>query len=244
MSPAPRRKPVPLYEQVKQDILARITQGEWTSGARLPSEHQFMEQFQASRMTVHRALRELSAKGVLDRFQGIGTFVAAPPQRSELVSVRDIADEIKARGHVHRAEIFTLDTIRANIDLAATFELNVGARIFHSVIVHHEDDVAVQLDERFINPTFAPKYLEQDFTTVTPARYLQDVKPPTDIEQIIYAGLADERAQKLLDVGSMEPCLLVMRRTWVSGMPATKTYFRYPASRYSLGSRYKPFDQL
>jgi GntR family histidine utilization transcriptional repressor len=240
-SPA-RQKPIPLYEQVKQDILSRIASGEWASGSKVPSEHALMDQFGISRMTVHRALRELSEKGVIERFQGIGTFVAAPQQRSDLISIRDIADEIESRGHAHRAEVIELDTVRANIELATNFGLNVGARIFHSVIVHFEDGTAIQLEERYINPAFAPDYLDQDFTASTPAHHLKAVSPATEVEQIIYAGAPDERAQRLLGVAASEPCLLVLRRTWVGAIPATKSFFTYPGSRYSLGSRYKVSD--
>ena len=49
----------------------------------------------------------------------------------------------------------------------------------------------------------------------------------------------DAEACHLLDIGADEPCLLLSRRTWVGGAPATKSLFTYPGSRYSLGSRYK-----
>ncbi|ODT88619.1 histidine utilization repressor [Phenylobacterium sp. SCN 70-31] len=239
MSSAAKTRSPPLYEQVKEDILSRIASGEWPRGARLPSEHELVERFGISRMTVHRALRELSDKGVIERFQGVGSFVAAPTPRSDLVSISDISEEIHKRGNNHRAQVVELGAIRTNIELATTFELNVGARIFHSVVVHFEEDSAIQLEERFVNPTFAPHYLEQDFTQMTPGRYLQDVGAATEVEQILYAALADERAQTLMGVGPDEACLLRMRRTWVDGVAATKSFFVYPGSRYSLGSRYQ-----
>ncbi|MDZ4370843.1 MAG: histidine utilization repressor [Phenylobacterium sp.] len=242
MSAATRAKPPPLYEKVKEEILSRIASGEWPHGARLPSEHELVERFGISRMTVHRALRELSDKGVIERFQGVGSFVAAPAPRSDLVSISDIAEEIHKRGHAHRADVVELGAIRANIELATMFALHVGARMFHSVVVHFEEDSAIQLEERFVNPAFAPGYLDQDFTQVTPARYLQDVGAATEVEQILYAALADERTQSLMGVSADEACLLRMRRTWVDGVAATKSFFIYPGSRYSLGSRYKISD--
>jgi GntR family histidine utilization transcriptional repressor len=232
----------PLYEQVKQEILSRIANGEWADGAKLPSEHELVELFGTSRMTVHRAMRELSTQGVLTRFQGIGTFVAPPAPRSELIQIRDIADDIGFRGHSHRCEIVKLEAVRADIDLATTFDRSIGAKIFHSVIVHYEDDAPIQLEERFVNPGFAPRYLEQDFTELTPAHYLQSVQRATEVEQIIYAGAADCVSQELLEMKAGEPCLFMMRRTWLDDLPATKNLFTYPGARYSLGSRYKTAD--
>jgi GntR family histidine utilization transcriptional repressor len=51
--------------------------------------------------------------------------------------------------------------------------------------------------------------------------------------------LPDKRAQKLLKVGPAEPCLMLTRRTWVAGVPVTRSSFVHPGSRYSLGSRHK-----
>jgi GntR family histidine utilization transcriptional repressor len=173
---------LPLYERVKQHLLERIAQGEWQNGARLPSEHELMEVLGASRMTVHRALREMSADGLLHRIQGVGTFIQTEKPRSALLEITDISEDIAARGHAHRAQIITLRPIRADGPLAADFSLRRGAKIHHSEIVHYEDDVPVQLEERFITPLFAPHYLDQDFTTQTTARYLQGIAPASEIE--------------------------------------------------------------
>ena len=114
-----------------------------------------------------------------------------------------------------------------------------GAKVFRSLIVHHEDDLPVQLEERFVTPFFSPAYLEQDFESQTTNRYLQNIAPATEVEQIVFAVTPDAEACRLLDIGAEEPCLLLSRRTWVGGAPATKSLFTYPGSRYSLGSRYK-----
>src|SRR5262249_29541543 len=66
-------RPAPLYEQVKRYVLDRVTRGEWADGTRLPSEQELVESLGVSRMTVHRALRELSAEGLVSRIQGVGT---------------------------------------------------------------------------------------------------------------------------------------------------------------------------
>lgn len=59
------------YVQVKTFITDRINKGEWNVGYRLPSENELVEQLGISRMTVHRALRELTADGIVTRAQGL-----------------------------------------------------------------------------------------------------------------------------------------------------------------------------
>lgn len=70
--------PLPLYLQVKQSIIEKIHTAEWQANDRIPSESELVTQFQCSRMTANRALRELTAEGLLVRLQGVGTFVAEP----------------------------------------------------------------------------------------------------------------------------------------------------------------------
>ena len=107
-------KPQPLYAQVKQYLLDRIAAGKLPDGSRIPSEYALMETLGASRMTVHRALREMAAEGLLHRVQGVGTFVRKPALRSGLLEIFDISEDILRRGHVHQSRILQLEARRAN----------------------------------------------------------------------------------------------------------------------------------
>jgi len=233
-------KPQHLYEQVKHHLLDLIAKGELPDGSRLPTEYELMETLGASRMTVHRALREMSAEGLLHRVQGLGTFVRKAQPRSALLEIFDISEDIAHRGHVHHSRVLRLEACRADKDLAGQFDCRLGARLFSSLIVHAEDGVPVQLEERFVSPRFAPHYLEQDFTLQTTNRYLQNIAAPSEVEHIVHAVPADAQAMALLDISAAEPCLLVERRTWTAAGPATRSRLLHPGSRYSLGSRYKP----
>jgi GntR family histidine utilization transcriptional repressor len=233
------RIPVPLYERVKRHILEGVKRGQWSDGSRLPSEHELRATLGVSRMTVHRALRELSAEGLVTRVQGVGTFVATPPPRSPLIEIRDIADDIVSRGHRHSMRLNKLEAVRADTELAAVFEVRLGARLYHSLVVHLEDDVPVQLEERFVTPFFAPRYLEQDFSRETTTHYLIGIAPATEVEHAVFAIQPDARTRRLLAIDRNEVCLRLTRQTWVGAVPTTKNLFTYPGSRYSLGSRYK-----
>jgi len=233
-------KPLPLYERIKTHLLTRIQSGEWQDGARIPSEHELIATIGASRMTIHRALRELQQEGHLRRVQGVGTFIQPKPHRAALLEITDIAADIAARGHQHHAKILTLEAIHADAPTAAHFSLRPGAKIFHSLIIHHENNLPIQLEERFVTPLFAPHYLTQDFSSQTTAAYLQSLAPAAQIEHIIHAITPDPTTQTHLGIPATEPCLRLTRHTWTESGPATRSILTHPGSRYSLGSLYTP----
>ncbi len=235
-------RPSPLYEQVKRYVLARMSDGKLPEGARLPSEHALMADLGVSRMTVHRALRELSAEGFISRVQGVGSFVAVPPARADLLALHDIADEIALRRHVHSTRVLVLERRPAGPDRAARLELRPGADLFHSLVLHRENDVPVQVEERFVSPAFAPHYLEADFTRITAGRLLQGIAAADEVEHVVMATRPSARDCDLLDIAAADPCLTVLRRTWVNGRPVTDSRFVYPGHRYSLGTRHRLDD--
>jgi GntR family transcriptional regulator, histidine utilization repressor len=228
----------PLYQQVKDYIVGRILAGDWPEGTRVPSENELTREQSVSRMTVHRALRELTTEGWLDRVQGAGTFVAAPKPQSEVLAIRNIAEEIAARGHVHSAEVRFVRRERARALDAKLLGLARGDAVFHSLIVHRENGQPVQLEERWVNPGAAPGYLEQDFTAITPHRYLQDIAPLSEAEHIVTAAMPAAEERALLAMKPGEPCLLLHRQTWSAGVPVTWARLLHPGDRYRLVGRF------
>ena len=67
---------VPLYVQIKELLVARVTKGEWAPGDIIPSEMQLARELNVSQGTVRKAVTELVENNVLLRRQGRGTFVA------------------------------------------------------------------------------------------------------------------------------------------------------------------------
>lgn len=230
----------PLYERVKAYILHNIGNGSWPKDRRLPSEHELVASLGVSRMTVHRALRELSSAGLLTRIQGVGTFVAVQKPRSGLLEINSIAAEIAARGNRHGSSVVVVETVTTRSDLTTAFEFDRRSEVFHSVVVHHENDEPVQVEERFINPELVPAYGEQDFSTGTTFDYLMQTTPITELEHLVSAVAADAAVAGYLRVAVGAPCLLLQRRTWSGAAVATVSHLTSVGTRYTLGSRYRP----
>jgi len=230
----------PQYIKLKQHILELIGNGEWPTGQRLPSDNQLAAQFGISRMTANRATRELTDAGILVRTAGVGTFVAEYIPQAPLFEVKNIADEIQSRGHHYSADLRSLEREAASEDVAKEMEIAIGSTIFRSLLVHCENGIPVQVEDRYINPALAPLYIKQDFSNMTPSEYLMKVTPLTEVEHIVEAVLPDERIQRQLSITADQPCLVIRRRTWSNHTIACFARLTYPGNRYHLGGRFAP----
>lgn len=229
---------LPAYETIKRHVLARIHDGTWKEGDAIPGEEALAREFGVSRMTVNRAIRELSDEQIVERVQGSGTFVAQQKYQATLVEIRNIADEIAARGHQHRSELQLLERTKANEPLARRFGLKTGDALFHSVVVHFENGQPIQVEDRHVNPKVAPDYLAQDFTTQTPNAYLMRVAPLQGVSFEIEACAPTAAVGELLQMPTGEPCLVLHRQTHSQGQVASVASLWHPASRYRFAGRF------
>ncbi|CAG0911615.1 unnamed protein product, partial [Cyprideis torosa] len=191
-----------------------IERGEWTTGNKIPTEAELAQMFGASRMTVNRALRELAVEGRLARRQGLGTFVTTPKQKSAMLEISSIAEEIKKSGGRYSCTVHLLREEKITPVLALGMEVRAYSPVFHSVLVHKKDGVPLQLADRYVNPAMVPVYLEQDFSRITPSEYLLSIAPAYNAEHTVEAVLVDGWIGKLLDIHESEPCLALHRKTW------------------------------
>ena len=220
-------------------ISARIQSGDWRPGDRIASEAELVRDIGVSRMTINRALRELTLEGQLVRVQGVGTFVAENKAQSALFEVKNIADEIQARGGRHEAKVILLRREAASDQTARLLEINSGDEVYHSLLLHLENDIAVQIEDRLVVPRMAKDYLQQDFTRITPFVYLTEVAPISEAEHVIEAALPQPEERRLLKIPAKEPCIRLHRRTWSDGKLVSCVDLTYPGSRYRLSGRFK-----
>lgn len=227
----------PQYLLIKNDILARIQSGELKPGDRVSSESELVAAFGVSRMTANRALRELMFEGFLTRSAGLGTFVARERLDVDLLQIKSIAREIADRGHRHTARVLTAERIPADADVAQSLGLKPGAEVLNTLIVHHENDQPIQLEERYVNPSVAPDYLSNDFARITPNEYLSALAPITEFEHFVEALLPEAVVRDVLKMTQGQPCLRVFRRTWSGTDVVTCALLFYPGDRYRLEAR-------
>lgn len=229
----------PAYIQVKTFIKHHISRGEWQPGHPVPSESTLMQQFGISRMTVNRALRELTAEGMVTRVQGSGTFVAELHRISSNLTIRDIKEDVIERGHTHMVRVVLAAKEKARKELSTSLGLASGTMIFHTVLVHHENGVPIQYEDRYVNPVVAPRYLDTDFTQTTPTHHLLAEAPLTEASYSIEACLPTAKQARLLHIETSEACLSMLRRTVSGDAVASVVWLIYPGSRYRFSGSFQ-----
>ena len=228
------------FKHVKRHLKDGLASGLWPAGTLMPSEAELVAAFGVSRMTVSRALRELQTEGLVTRTQGVGTFAAPLHRLSSTLTIRDLQEQIEARGHRHSSVVHLQRSEHAPAALAAQLGTAAGGTVFHTMIVHYENEVPLQCEDRYVNPQAAPGYLAADFTQVTPTQYLLQATSLWRAQYSIEASRPTASEARLLKIDAAEPCLIVVRRTFSRAGPITIARLTHPGSRYFLEGQFEP----
>ena len=228
------------YTRVKLHLKAGLAAGRWPAGALMPSEAELVAEFGVSRMTVNRALRELQAEGLVDRTQGVGTFAAQLHKVSSTLTIHDLHEEIVGRGHQHHAAVHVQRAEAATTGLAEQLGVKPGDEVFHTLILHSENGVPLQCEDRYVNPATSPAYLGADFSRITPTQYLFETTALWRAQYSIEAAWPTPLEAQLLDVAADTACLIVVRRTFTREAPITIARLVHPGTRYALHGEFQP----
>lgn len=68
-------KPMPLHQQLREQLLNRILRGEWAPGTAMATEHELAAEYGVSRQTIREAIRALRYEGFVQARRGSGTFI-------------------------------------------------------------------------------------------------------------------------------------------------------------------------
>lgn len=109
-----------IREQVFEQLLMKITMGEWKAGEKIPSENELAKAMGVSRLSVREAIQKLSALSIVETVRGKGTYVLAFSANNYIrsmtpmlyLSLSDIRSIVQYRKII---EIGIIDIIMQNI---------------------------------------------------------------------------------------------------------------------------------
>ncbi|MGP5644628.1 UTRA domain-containing protein [Psychrobacter celer] len=243
-------KQVPAYQRIKNAILDNIHSGKWQAGEAISTEMALAEEFDVSRMTVNRALKELSEERVLERRQGSGTFVAQQQFNHTFVEVRNIAQDLKSANRDYQAQVVSKRVITASmlddelrrkfaIDSAATSGESSAADssvavLYEVKIIHFADAQPIQFEERWVDAQKLPEFIEQDFSIINTSEYLIAKSPLERGSYTIRALAAPDEIAALLQIAPQSPTLVLRRQTYSAGKVLTFVKMWHAGERYQF----------
>lgn len=124
--------PVPLYYQLKQNLLAQMQAGALPPGEMLPPENEMCRQLGVSRPTVRQALGELVQEGYLVRRKGKGTFVCPPPVTGRFFQrLQSFNAEMTQKGLCPSTQVLRCEKLTGRAEIAVNLGLPPGEALLH-----------------------------------------------------------------------------------------------------------------
>ena len=226
--------------RIEQDLERKILSGAWPPGSRIPYEHQLMEQFSCSRMTVSKVLNDLSSRGLIVRRHRAGSFVASPSVEHSILRIEDLAEVAARTKQSYRHQILKRRERAATPRERADLSLSPKTRLLDVHCRHELDAVPVAWEERLIVLSTVSNAASEAFETVAPGTWLLQHVPWTEAEHVISGQNASADLAAQLKIAPGDACLELHRRTWLQGVLVTDVRLIYAASRYRFSGRFSP----
>lgn len=226
----------PIYQVVKDALRARIESGALVAGDQVPGEEQIAVEFDCSRLTAHRALRELAEEGLVVRRRRAGTVVANRERGGVLISIPSIREEIEGRGFAYRYELLGRRHAAPPSSLQSIMRAATGDRHLSVTSRHWAGRRVFQHETRWINLDQVPSALDVDFKTQSANQWLLENVPYSGVDHEISALVADARSATALEVAPGTALLRVERVSRLGDLPITHASMLHPGSLFSLKS--------
>src|ERR1700730_2132999 len=223
-----------LYQRIRGDIEARITSGDWPPGHRVPFEHELMQTYSCSRMTVNKVISALAEGGLVVRRRRAGSFVSRPRVQSAILQIPDLKAEVEKRGERYGYSLLELRKRVASVHDKARLGVGGRATVLALRCRHEAEGQPFAIEDRLINLQAVPDALKQDFSITPPNTWLVGHVPWTEAEHRITACNAAQAVPADLAIDEGTACLVIERRTWRNGEPITAVRIIHPGHLYDL----------
>lgn len=236
-APTPGPRILPAYLQIEDELAEQIERGDLAPGARLATERELSERFGVSRMTLRAALARLAHRGLIDRRQGSGTFVAEPKLRHDAAHLSGFFAETAAQGVLPVTALLDRSEIGATPRLAEVLELRPGDPVYRIVRLRSARRVPVVLETSFFPAFRVPGLLELDLERSSVYRLMEEhfrARPVRGV-QSLEPITAEPAEAALLEVEPGNALMLVERTAWdVDGRPVehARDLYRGDRSRF------------
>src|SRR5580700_9824500 len=207
---------LPLYAQVENVIIDRISDGSLPPGTRLPSEDDLVQEYAVSRTTIRAAIQSLIQRGLVEIRRGKGTFVAAPKITQELTELSGFVEDMQALGRKPTARLIGKEVVTADATVARHLALTKGERVVRIRRVRLADGIPLSFDETYLPLEIGKKIMTNNLK-VEPIFSLLERKydvPLVEAEYKLEAVAAEAEVAAALRVKQGSPIFRIERTSY------------------------------
>ncbi|WP_408006939.1 GntR family transcriptional regulator [Pseudalkalibacillus sp. A8] len=231
-----KNSPLPLYHQLEEHIKSLIEKGELKPEDSLPSEREYAEKYDISRMTVRQAINNLVKEGYLYRRKGKGSFVSEQKIEQKLIGLTSFTEDMRARGMEPSSRLLHFEIIPANIQVAKQLGIKEYAPVYEIRRIRLADNVPMALETNYISANLI-KGLTEEIVSQSLYQYIEEKQQLTiDYStQIIESSIAGQKESDALAIEKGAPILFIRRNTYLkNGVPFEMVKSAYRADRYKF----------
>lgn len=204
-----KNSPIPVYYQLKNDLIKKISEGLWKPGDCIASERELCELYGVSRMTIRQAIGELVQEGILMRIKGKGTFVCDQTLKQQ--DIMSFTDIIKKTGKTLESEVLEFIEIDTPEKYQSIFSSDKLFKIKRKRIVDNE---CIALETVYIPKEYCEK-IDKNMLKNSLFKILESSGYSIEYsESSIGAILMDDELGRIFNVENMVPMLKISSKTF------------------------------
>ena len=144
---------VPKYIQISNWLTEMIRKGRYAAQDKLPSESKLAELFHVNRNTVRQAIADLVVKGLIQKKNGVGSFVlggSLQPVKYTLQHISSFTDEMHRMGLVPQTKLLHKSVIKAPPEVCHKLMLGKEKRVIWTERLRLGNGVPLVLEKSYL----------------------------------------------------------------------------------------------
>ncbi len=243
IKPVDEDSSIPLYQQVRLDLLNLLHSEKLKPGDMLPTEKTLAEAYQVSRQTLRQAVGQLVRESLLERTPGRGTTVLAGRNRMRFFLDQSFAQQMIEMGLTPKSEVLRLKKTTIDSNAPLSLQTKIGSPALDLIRLRFGDDTPIGVQYTTIITDTCPDLDQHDFTTQSLYNLLltRYKLPIARIDQTVSAVQADDWHRKLLKVNEHAPLLLVNTTAFLENndpIEASTSYYCADKYEFSISQNY------
>jgi DNA-binding GntR family transcriptional regulator len=197
------------YQYVADALRRQILQGDYGPGHRLPTERELCDEFEASRITIRRALSILAEEMLIQRRQGDGTYVSPAPTRKIPLLSTDFSGSVAAHAPDITRELESHHREKASEEVAESLQTHRGAKVLFARRLDLLHGSPVAFDEIYLSEQVSDRLAADDLAQLRFLERWQDVQQIRlgHLHQVVEAAAATKAQKQYLGCGIGDPLL-------------------------------------